>query len=337
MPANLTPQYKEAEQRYRQARTLPAKVAALQEMMAVIPKHKGTDHMRADLRARMSRHMEELEKPKSTSGGPQPFSIRKEGAGQVLIIGLPNAGKSEILNALTRAPAKVGDYPFTTQIPMVGMLPFENVLFQLVDTPALNALDVQTRLFGLLRNTDLLLVTVNLEGDPLKEMDQINGLLYQWGYSLLEEGEAIDPEGSRIQKLSIILGNKADADGARGEVSEAGAGLRREVHRYQAIVPGRHGAGRRWLSGVHVSEQGEGVHQEPQRAAGLQHPNRDCQGQHDFRRGPEAAQRMAGEAEVRAAMGVGQVRWSTGGPRLRSGGRRRYRASRVRGTKEVHS
>ena len=193
MPANLTPQYKEAEQRYRQARTLPAKVAALQEMMAVIPKHKGTDHMRADLRARMSRHMEELEKPKSTSGGPQPFSIRKEGAGQVLIVGLPNAGKSEILNALTRAPAKVGDYPFTTQIPMVGMLPFENVLFQLVDTPALNALDVQTRLFGLLRNTDLLLVTVNLEGDPLKEMDQINGLLHQWGYSLLEEGEAIDP------------------------------------------------------------------------------------------------------------------------------------------------
>ena len=214
MPANLTPQYKEAEQRYRQARTLPAKVAALQEMMAVIPKHKGTDHMRADLRARMSRHMEELEKPKSTSGGPQPFSIRKEGAGQVLIIGLPNAGKSEILNALTRAPAKVGDYPFTTQIPMVGMLPFENVLFQLVDTPALNALDVQTRLFGLLRNTDLLLVTVNLEGDPLKEMDLINGLLHQWGYSLLEEGEAIDPEGSMIQKLSIILGNKADVDGA---------------------------------------------------------------------------------------------------------------------------
>ena len=214
MPANLTPQYKEAEQRYRQARTLPAKVAALQEMMAVIPKHKGTDHMRADLRARMSRHMEELEKPKSTSGGPQPFSIRKEGAGQVLIVGLPNAGKSEILNALTRAPAKVGDYPFTTQIPMVGMLPFENVLFQLVDTPALNALDVQTRLFGLLRNTDLLLVTVNLEGDPMKEMDQINGLLHQWGYSLLEDGEAIDPEGSRIQKLSIILGNKADVDGA---------------------------------------------------------------------------------------------------------------------------
>ena len=220
MPANLTPQYKEVEQRYRRARTLPEKVAALQEMMAVIPKHKGTDHLRADLRARMSRHMEELEKPKSTSGGPQPFSIRKEGAGQVLIIGLPNAGKSEILNALTRAPAKVGDYPFTTQIPMVGMLPFENIKFQLVDTPALNSLDVQTRLFGLLRNTDLLLVTVNLEADPLEEMERINELLHEWGYSLLEAGEAIDLEGSRIQKLAIILANKCDAEGAEGKFRE---------------------------------------------------------------------------------------------------------------------
>ena len=214
MPANLTPQYKEAEQRYRQARNLPARIAALQEMMAVIPKHKGTDHMRADLRARMSRHMEEVEKPRGTSGGPQPFSIRKEGAGQVLIVGLPNSGKSEILNALTRAPAKVGDYPFTTQVPMVGMLPFENILFQLVDTPSLNDRDVQTRLFGLLRNTDLLMVTLDLSGDPLEEMRTINGLLDQWGYSLLENGLAIDPEGARIQKSAILIANKADMEGA---------------------------------------------------------------------------------------------------------------------------
>ena len=214
MPANLTPQYKEAEQRYRKASGLPAKVAALQEMMAVIPKHKGTDHLRADLRARMSRHMEELEKPKSTSGGPQPFSIRKEGAGQVLIVGLPNSGKSEILNALTRAPAKVGDYPFTTQIPMVGMLPYENILFQLVDTPSLNDRDVQTRLFGLLRNTDLLMVALDLSMDPLEELRAINDLLDQWGYSLLENGEAIDTEGARVQKLAIIVANKADMEGA---------------------------------------------------------------------------------------------------------------------------
>jgi len=220
MPANLTPQYKEAEQRYRQAKSLPAKVAALQEMMAVIPKHKGTDHLRADLRARMSRLMEEVEKPQATSGGPQPFSIRKEGAGQVLIIGLPNSGKSELLNALTGAPAKVGDYPFTTQVPMVGMLPFENVLFQLVDTPALNDKDIQTRLFGLLRNTDLLLVALDLSGDPVREMEEINDLLDQWGYSLLETGQAIDEEGARIQKPAILVANKADLEGAHQRYTE---------------------------------------------------------------------------------------------------------------------
>ncbi len=220
MPANLTPQYKEAEQRYRQARGLPAKIAALQEMMAVIPKHKGTDHLRADLRARMSRHLEEVEKPRATSGGPQPFSIRKEGAGQVLIVGLPNSGKSELLQALTRAPAKVGDYPFTTQTPMVGMLPYENVLFQLVDTPALNDRDVQTRLFGLLRNTDLLMVTVDLSVDPLEEMQAIIQLLDEWGYSLLENDEAIDAEGSRVQKLALLVANKSDED-ASGKGWEA--------------------------------------------------------------------------------------------------------------------
>ncbi len=220
MPANLTPQYKEAEQRYRQAKSLPAKVAALQEMMAVIPKHKGTDHLRADLRARMSRLMEEVEKPQATSGGPQPFSIRKEGAGQVLIIGLPNSGKSELLNALTGAPAKVGDYPFTTQVPMVGMLPFENVLFQLVDTPALNDKDIQTRLFGLLRNTDLLLVALDISGDPVREMKEINDLLDQWGYSLLETGQAIDEEGARIQKPAILIANKADLEGAHQRYTE---------------------------------------------------------------------------------------------------------------------
>ena len=215
MPANLTPQYKEAEQRYRQAKNLPARIAALQEMMAVIPKHKGTDHLRADLRARMSRHLEELEKPRATSGGgPQLFSIRKEGAGQVLIIGLPNPGKSELLNALTGAPTKVGDYPFTTQVPSVGMLPFENILIQLIDTPALNHRDVQTQLFGLLRNADLLLVVLDLSTDPRQDMEEISETLDEWGYSLLEKDQARDEKGARIQKSAILVANKIDMDEA---------------------------------------------------------------------------------------------------------------------------
>ena len=55
MPANLTPQYREAEERYRQAVTPEEKLVALNEMMAIIPKHKGTEHMRADIKRRISK------------------------------------------------------------------------------------------------------------------------------------------------------------------------------------------------------------------------------------------------------------------------------------------
>ena len=126
MPANLTPQYRLAEQWYKQATTLPEKIDALRDMMAIIPKHKGTEHLRAGLRSRMSKHVHELENPKgSVGGGTQPFNIRKEGIGQSVLIGLANSGKSELLNALTGMHAKVGDYQFTTQIPNVGMIQFE--------------------------------------------------------------------------------------------------------------------------------------------------------------------------------------------------------------------
>lgn len=213
MPANLTPQYREAEVRYRRAKSLPDRIAALQEMMAVVPKHKGTDHLRADLRARMSRHLGELEKPRSASGGgPQPFNIRKEGAGQALVIGMPNPGKSELANTLTGAPMRIGDYPFTTHVPAVGMLPFENIQIQIVDTPALNHKDVQTELFGLLRNADLMLVVVDLSADPNQELELITTTLRSWGYSLLQNDEVKTVGGTHIQKPAIVVANKADLD-----------------------------------------------------------------------------------------------------------------------------
>src|SRR4030042_278107 len=121
MPANLPPHYHEAEKRYRSARTIPEKVAALQEMLALMPKHKGTDHLKADLRARVAKLMDDLEHPAASKGGrPYPFAIRKEGAGQAVLIGPPNSGKSSLLAALTGAKARIGEYPFTTQLPEPG-------------------------------------------------------------------------------------------------------------------------------------------------------------------------------------------------------------------------
>ncbi|MQF64708.1 TGS domain-containing protein [SAR202 cluster bacterium AC-409-J13_OGT_754m] len=213
MPANLTPQYLEVEQKYRAAKALPEKIAALQEMLKVIPKHKGTDHLRADMRSRLSRHLEQLEKPSATrSGGPQPFNIRKEGAGQVVVIGLPTSGKSEVLNALTKATAIVGDYPFTTKVPNVGMMSFENINIQLIDTPALTYKIIQTQLFGLLRNADLFLIALDLSADPINEMATIEQILSGWGIGLLDYGNPSFDSDEGVYKAILVIANKCDMD-----------------------------------------------------------------------------------------------------------------------------
>ena len=231
MPANLPPMYHEAERKYRRSKTIPEKVAALQEMMSATPKHKGTDHLRADLRAKMPRLMDDLDKPSNTGGGqPHPFALRKEGGGQAILIGLPNVGKSLLLSGLTDAAAKVAAYPFTTQLPLPGMIRFQNVRIQLVDTPAINDRDMQTRLFSLLTNTDLLLVVLDLTGDSLTQMDDVMAELERWGYFLLSKREGPDPEEYRVQKWAILVGNKSDEDGALDEFQRLEA-------RYGSLFP----------------------------------------------------------------------------------------------------
>ena len=215
MPANLRAQYYVIEERYRREKSIPAKVAALQEMLAVMPKHKGTDHLKADLRAKIARLLEELERPKATSSGqPQLFALRRDGIGQAVLVGLANSGKSQLLASLTGAPAKVGEYTFTTQVPQPGMLPFENVQIQLVDTPAINDREMQTRLFSLLRQADLLVIVIDLSRKPLVQAQEVFDELERWGYLLLGKGDAPDFSEPRVQKSVILVGTKADKDGA---------------------------------------------------------------------------------------------------------------------------
>ena len=209
MPANLPPQYYVAEQKYRAARSDAEKVVALQEMLSATPKHKGTDHIRADLRAKVAKAQEELESPKRGSRQSEPYAIRKEGAGQAVLVGLPNAGKSHLLATLTGASAKVGEYPFTTRVPLPGMLKYENVRIQLVDTPAINDYDVQARLFSLLRNADLLVMVVDLSADPLSEAEEIFSELEKYGFRLMGEGQ----EEHHLQKSAVLAANKADLEG----------------------------------------------------------------------------------------------------------------------------
>src|SRR5512142_3180759 len=120
MPANLTPEYEKAELRYKQATSDEERLAGLQEMRSAIPKHKGTEKMQADLKRRISQLRREEQKA-AHGKGPDPFHIPRSGAGQVVLIGPPNTGKSSLLAVSTNAEAKVGDYPFTTIVPQPGM------------------------------------------------------------------------------------------------------------------------------------------------------------------------------------------------------------------------
>jgi hypothetical protein len=139
MPANLTPEYKAAEAAYRAASEPRERIAALKEMLRTIPKHKGTEHLQADIKSRIKELTDEVATAKRTGArsGP-PTVVRPEGAAQVALLGPPNAGKSALHAHLTGSHSEVGPYPFATQYPVPGMLRHEDVSIQLVDLPSVS-------------------------------------------------------------------------------------------------------------------------------------------------------------------------------------------------------
>lgn len=134
MPANLPPEYFEAEKKYKQAATLWEKTAALEVLISTVPKHKGTDKLRADLRRKLSQIREEAVRKKKTGKGDL-YVVEKQGAAQVALVGFANSGKSSLLKVLTNANPIIADYPVSTVAPLSGMMVFEDIQFQLVDLP----------------------------------------------------------------------------------------------------------------------------------------------------------------------------------------------------------
>lgn len=208
MPANLPPQYFDAEKRFREAKTPAEKAAALEAMLAIMPHHKGTDKLRADLRRRLSKLKEEQEHRKGGSRGAL-FSVKREGAGQAALVGTPNAGKSQLLAALTHAEPEIADYPFTTQVPQAGMMAFENIQIQLVDLPPLTVDHTEPWAFNIMRNADCLLLVLDLGQDPVTELETIREVLR--AQRIVLQGDAGgDGETDAFIKKYLLLGNKGD-------------------------------------------------------------------------------------------------------------------------------
>ncbi len=222
MPTNVTPQYREAEERFRQAKTPQAKIVALQEMLSIMPKHKGTDHLKAQLRSRMSKLIEELEGPSRGphSGKTEPFSLPRQGAGRATLIGPSNTGKSLILSKATGAHSRVGAYALSTQEPVPGMLPYEDILIQLVDTPPISNAATQSRLYGLLRTSDVFVIVVDLSLDSAAQAREVFSVLEEWGFWLFGKNEERDEDNRWLSKPVILVGNKADIPGALDQFQE---------------------------------------------------------------------------------------------------------------------
>src|SRR5687768_9049809 len=166
MAANLTPQYLEAEAEYKKAQTAEERLACLKKMYSLLPKHKASEKLQADLKTKMSEAREEAEKErKSPKKVGVSYKVPKQGAGQYIIVGAPNAGKSRLLSRLTRAAPEVAPYPFTTREPHAGMMEWEDVRVQLIDTPPITADYMEGYLSSMVRSADAALLLVDLGDD----------------------------------------------------------------------------------------------------------------------------------------------------------------------------
>ncbi len=214
MPTNLPPEATEAERRYRAATTIEEKIATLEEFISLIPKHKGTDHLRADLRRKLSKLRAAAQTRKGARKQLSPYHIDREGAGQVVLIGPPNVGKSSLLAALTNATPEVSPAPFTTWEPTPGMMEVENVQVQLIDTPPLHPDYVDPEMLNLIRRVDLILAVVDVQTHPEQHLSETVDILQANRIAPLHHRDRYPPEQRLVFKPLLVLANKCDDEEA---------------------------------------------------------------------------------------------------------------------------
>lgn len=210
MPTNLPPEYYEAEEHYREASSPQERITRLEELISTVPKHKGTDKLRADLRRRLSKLKSSAQTQKKASRHESAYHIDKEGAGQVVILGPANVGKSALITALTNAEPEVADYPYTTRSPVPGMMLVGNVQIQLIDTPPLDREYVDPELIDLIRRVDLVLLVVDLQTYPVEQLEGTVSLLQEHRIAPCKHEKRFSKRDRMTFKPFLVVANKGD-------------------------------------------------------------------------------------------------------------------------------
>ena len=217
MPANLTQQYHKAEAEYRKASTPDEELKWLQVMLAEMPKHKGTDHLQAQLKSKISSVKQDIDQQKKNpKKAGRSYKIPRQGAGTAVIIGGPNVGKSQLLTTFTRATPMVAPYPFTTTEPQPGMMDWEDVAVQLIDTPPITTDFCEPYVAGFIRSAELVLLMVDLGDDD--GMEQVHDVVTKLnsGKTRLATSTYIDDDDVGLAfTRTFLVANKIDLPDAQ--------------------------------------------------------------------------------------------------------------------------